>query len=480
MAKVILIDSRGWQGARSGQNAFPNIGIAYLTPALQKAGHQVLVIDLNNEDLTDNQVFAIIDNHKPDIVGFSVKTATMASSRDLAQKIKQRHPSVFLLAGGPHVSLMWRELIAEKLFDVIFVGEGEEILPVICQRLIKKQAIDNLSGVVTQYNLSENVFINPPLIQNLDKLCFPKYDLFPSKVKEFIRTNYPLSTSRGCVYNCIYCSVPKISGKKFRARSPENVIQELKQAESKYNICGFEIIDDLFNLDIERCKAICRLLIKNNLRLPWSCPNGLRADRVDEELANLMWQSGCRSVNVGIESADPEIFAQIKKGETLAQVERGVKIFQKAGIDVTGYFIIGLPGDSLAVEKKSVKFIKKLGINAFFNMLVPYPGTEVWNWVNEHARFLGNPEEALHFADEVGKINVMFETANFTAKERLYAYEMVHAKLGHIGLIVPRKISRFKFFGRALALLWKYNRFDVMEYVVPFKRFLSKTKNKKV
>src|SRR5208282_1124646 len=149
-------------------------------------------------------------------------------------------------------------------------------------------------------------------------------------------------------------SVSEISGNKLRKRSPENIIEELKYAKKKYGIKSFEIIDDLFNLDIERCKKICRAILNEHLELSWACPNGLRADRVDKELADLMVNSGCTSVMVGIESADPVVLNTIRKGETIEDIERGIRIFQNAGLNVGGYFIIGLPGDSIKSQKLSV------------------------------------------------------------------------------------------------------------------------------
>jgi len=476
MAKVILIDPKGWQGAGSGQKALPNIGIAYLIAALQKAGHQTGIIDLNNENLNDDKIFQFIDNFKPDIVGFSVKTATIPSARELAKKIKKYYPSLPLIIGGPHATLMWQELIAENLFDAVFIGEGEEVFPDICQRLKNNQSIAGYPGIVSKgIHLNE---VSQPIIGNLDNILFPEYSLFPQNVQASIRAAYPLLTSRGCVYSCIFCSVPKLSKRKFRARSPENVIEELKWAKTRYNITGFEIIDDLFNFDIERCKKICQLLIHENLNLSWSCPNGIRADRLDEELAELMVRSGCRSVNIGVESGDPEVFNLIKKGETLDTIEKNIEILQRAGLDITGFFIIGLPGDSLESEKKSLDFVRRTKIRGFFNMLVPYPGTEVWEWVKSNARFINSPEHALHFADDPRKLNIVFETENFPLPLRLQAYEMIHLKLGEIGLIVPKTLPKFQYIWRIVKLLWKYNRLDIREHFFTFKMMWSKIKNK--
>jgi radical SAM superfamily enzyme YgiQ (UPF0313 family) len=252
--------------------------------------------------------------------------------------------------------------------------------------------------------------------------------------------------------------VPEISGKGFRKRSAESVVHELRWAQGNYGITSFEIIDDLFNLDMKRCKEICRALIDADWGLSWSCPNGLRADRIDPELAGLMYRSGCHSVNIGVESADPDVLAMAKKGESIDKIERGIRIFKEAGMSVTGFFIIGLPGDSFEAQKRSVEFAKRTGIGAHFNILVPYPGTELWDWAKANARFLADPEDGIHFRSNPGMIRVVIETDDFPASERLRAYEMVHTQLGSFGLLIPPNLSRWEYHRWMLRLLLSYDR----------------------
>ncbi len=478
MAKIILIDPQGWQGAVNKQIAYPNIGIAYLASALRKNGHNPSIIDLNNESLDYRQVLKIIEAEAADIVGFSVKTATIKNAESLAVEIKKKWPKLPLMVGGPHATLCWQELMQKNIFDIVFVGEGEQIIPTVCQYLMEQKPIEDLPGVITRKNFQNKLNLIPPLIENLDELAFPDYSFFPKNIQEFIRSAYPLLTSRGCVYNCIYCSVPLISGRIFRKRSPQNVIEELKWAIDKYNIKGFEIIDDNFNFDVSRTKEICRLLIQNNFKFKWSCPNGVRADRVDKELADLMFKSGCYSVNVGIESADPEVFTNIKKGETLNQIKEGVEIFKQAGLLVTGFFIIGLPNDSIESQKKSIDFAHQLGIDAFFSMLVPYPKTEVWNWAHKNNFFIGDPQDALHFADSKDKVNIIFETKDFPKEDKVLVYEMVNTKFGRFGVLIPKNTPFMEYLKQACLLTWKYNRLNFRDQYFLFKNIINKLRRK--
>lgn len=475
MARVLLLDPRGWQGAVSGYGAFPNVGIAYLVSSLRHGGHEVAVVDLNNEEMTDEEALDRIESFAPDMVGFSCKTATMKSARELCKKLKQRMPETFTLLGGPHSKISWIELVQEPWFDAIFIGEGEFVLSELVARVARGESIDDLSGVLTR-NKVEGLVGEPEVAmipqKELDVMPFPAYDLFPENVQRNLAKTYPLVTSRGCVYKCTFCSVPAISGTKFRKRAAECVVGELEAAKELYGASSFEIMDDILNLDIKRCKDVCRMIIEADLDMTWSCPNGLRADRVDQEMAELMVKAGCRSVMVGVESGNPEVLALVDKGETLDHIEHGIRTFKDAGLHVGGYFIIGLPGDSYSSVEQSVEFAQRVEIEAHFNLLTPYPGTPLWDWAHENARFLKDPEDGIHFRNDSSKIEVTLETDAFPAEERLRAYEMAHTRMDRFDMLVDSGQPRWKRRMESVGYLWKYDRSRVPGFVA--ERFVPK------
>ncbi len=217
------------------------------------------------------------------------------------------------------------------------------------------------------------------------------------------------------------CNVPTVIGRRFRTRSGENILEELRYAQEKYGSKEFKVLDDNFTLQMDRAKDICRLFIEEKLDMKWTCPNGIRADRLDEELCQLMKQAGCYSMSIGVESGDPDVFDKIKKGEKLEDVERGIRLAQAAGIKVHGFFIIGLIGSTYEADKRSMEFAKRLGISASWGILVPYPGTEVWEQVKKdsNARVLRDWKEGFHIG---ARPKPVFDTAEYTAEERVRAY----------------------------------------------------------
>jgi hypothetical protein len=194
-------------------------------------------------------------------------------------------------------------------------------------------------------------------------------------------------------------------------------VDELRYARREYVFRDFEFLDDNLTLDIEHAKRVCEALIQADLGVGWYANNGIRADRLDRELAQLMKRAGCKGVAIGIESADDDVLKNIKKGESVDQLRRGIITLREAGIPVGGHFIVGLPGDTLEKVEKSIRFKDEVGLDyAYFNQLVPYPGTELGEWALKNTTILvDNVTDASHF----GKTEQIFmETPEFPKADR--------------------------------------------------------------
>jgi len=426
--KVVLIDPPGFFGGL-------NTGLAYLAGALRANGTaQVQVLDFNNDSSeVRKRLEAAV--HDADIVGVSVKTFTAPAGADLLRQAREINPSILTVAGGPHITLDGPGFMGSYPECAIGVMlEGEESFT----DLVAGKPVAEIPGLL--YREGGKIISTGARKPNpaIDALALPDYQVFDSLADGKIPA-YPLLTSRGCPYPCTYCSVGKVSGLKWRGRCGETILAELEQARRLYGTTEFKVVDDNFTYDMERAAEICRLFINRRAGFKWSCPNGVRADRLTPELLALMKEAGCHTISLGIESLVPEVFAQIKKGEPLEKVIAAVHMIKKAGMRVEGFFIIGLPGSTYETDMTTLREARRLKLDAYaWSMLVPYPGTKIWEWVKSNdgkgLRVLKDWREGLH----IGMIRTpVFETQEYPARLRVRAYHRAY-----LGTLTPGDILR--------------------------------------
>lgn len=432
---VVLIDP---QGTIPGLNT----GYAYLAAALRQAGHTVLVIDFNNcardEDVRLQEV------RRADIIGVGFKSFTIEEGVRLAALARQLNPTARLICGGPHITIDGNAFMKEHtLFDAAVVGDGENA---ICE-IAEGREFANIAGLIVRKDAQLLHTPQRSSLKELDSLPFPDFTCFDSLSKykmPFPFGAYPLVTSRGCPCNCIYCSVPVISGRRWRYRSPENMLKELQEMQKTYACSEFCIYDDNFTVNIERAKKFCRLLISDGSRLRWSCPNGIKAQGTDDELASLMKSAGVTAVNFGIESAIPEVFQTIGKGGTLQDIKDAILRFRAVGIRVGGFFLTGLPGMTAATERQNIDLARKMGLDfTVWSFLVPYPGTELFRRVHEDREYklLRRWQQGAHIGEG---ISAVFETNSYPAAERVRMYKAANILTRNYAGLVSQRDSTFK------------------------------------
>jgi radical SAM superfamily enzyme YgiQ (UPF0313 family) len=373
--KVCFVDPKG---IHFGMNTGIGFIVSYLRDVCGLKDVKVFDFNNNTRDL-DSRIREIADY---DVIGFSVKSFTRDSALEIADRVKTG--GNILLAGGPHITLDGINFLKEhKIFDFGVVGEGEVSTAALLRAIDSKSDPGGVKGLIYR---NDGEVVSTGLgerIRDLDSIPYPDFTLFDSVADGNIY-NYPLVTSRGCPYLCSYCCVKGVMGRKWFSRSVENILGELKNAMETYNIKCFNVQDDNLTLDMTRAKAFCDALIEEGISLKWSCPNGIRADRVDYELMGKMHEAGCFAVAIGIESGVEKEFNTIKKGEELTDIVKAVELANRNDIWVFGNFIIGLPNSNLRSIRESVRFAKKLKLEScIFNLLVPFPGTEVWEWLKE-------------------------------------------------------------------------------------------------
>jgi radical SAM superfamily enzyme YgiQ (UPF0313 family) len=429
--RVLLIDP----GYKKGRHFHPHVGLGYIAATLE-GWNEVIILDLN---FPDNKKLARLLSSGVDLVGVTATSFTFRRSAAILNEVKAINKRVKTVVGGPHTTIAGEEILQHAQVDYVVYGEGERTITELVRLLEKRpdpayEELAAVKGLMFRHN--GEVVVNPARewISNLDEVLFPTFHLW--EIERY--PTYPLLTSRGCPYGCIYCATGVIWGRHWRARSPSNIIEEIRYAQRAYHWDHkpFGIVDDSFNISVPRVLEFCEQLIQNRIDIEWAC-QGLRANNVTPELAQKMKMAGCRSVGIGVESADPEVLRNIKKGETLEEISIGIENLSRAGMIVQGSFMIGNPGDNLESCRKSIEFVKGSplhGIN--FYLALPYPKTELWQFVQKHGHFLRQDyTEFQNISDEP-----VFETPDFSVEERTEAYRLAQGFVRRRNLVnLPRQ-----------------------------------------
>ncbi|MFA6185730.1 MAG: radical SAM protein [Phycisphaerae bacterium] len=424
MPKIAFINPIGF-GTMSEQGA--HIGLAYIAASCQQAGHDVRVIALNNvKNPDENVVISDLACWGADIIGFTVNSFSVAHAIQMASKIRLAMPKTKIIAGGIHPTVSLKRFLNENhlLFDVIVLGEGDfTILEVIdCMDMNKPLSI--VHGIA--FIKDNDVFITPPRkrIKEIDKLPFPAYSLFEPNLP--LNEYYPMITSRGCPYDCIFCISKTFWNRRFCARSSENVLEEIRWAKEKYGFQELRIFDDNFTQDKERAIKICKGIVDIGFNIKLTLVNGIRADSVDEELAIWLKQAGLHYLMIGVEDGNKETFQKINKGETLDDISNAIKIFRNIGIKVEATMVIGLPGTTYKTTINSLKFLQEHSINGHWIIAVPFKGTQLYNYATEEGQLLLDVEAGFNMSMVNYPPLIAFDTPEFKREERLKAFEMVN------------------------------------------------------
>lgn len=372
---------------------FPDIGLGYLATGLRSAGFAPIihVPDAKGWD-TQRAVKAARDN-SADLVGIKVMTADLGACRQLHAALRQSLPQLPVIVGGPHVSGAKEAVFAQfHGLEYAFVGEADRSFPKFVALLRRHdfrpplEALKSIPGLMWRNN--GQIRTNPPdIIEDLDTLGWPAWDLLEPEETHvpfnvFYSKRQPIvgiTTARGCTSHCTYCSIHLIEGRRYRARSPEHILDEIELLVKRHGVREIQFVDSNCIQDKARMIKICHGIIERKLDIAWSCPNGVKAGSVDDELAGWMSKSGCHFVFLGIETGSPRIQKKIRKGLNLAQLPDKIAILKRNGINVGGFFMIGFPDESREEITNTVNLALSLDIDvAAISVFVPLPGSEIF------------------------------------------------------------------------------------------------------
>ena len=368
-------------------NSYPPLGLAYLAAVLEREGHEVSVHDFGlRPDVSSLDQVKEVAGFDPQLVGITAMTNTYHAAVETAELVKE-HVGCPLVIGGPHATVFPERVTRETFVDYLVYGEGEDTLTELVCALETEgpypsgRTLAAIRGLC--YMRDGDVKCSPerPLIRDLDGLPIPARHLFDLGAYPLYAPNgermITVLSSRGCPYNCSYC-FKGIVGRTYRQRSPDSIMAELRQIVGRYGVTNIYFIDDLFTTNRQRLKAITQRIIDEDLNIRWQCLG--RVDRVDPEVLDLMYQSGCRQIHYGIESGNDEILRAVGKRITKDQVRQAVTWTAQTNIRSKGYFMLGLPGDTEATMRQTIDFAADLDLDdAMFSLTTPFPGTRLWD-----------------------------------------------------------------------------------------------------
>jgi magnesium-protoporphyrin IX monomethyl ester (oxidative) cyclase len=434
----------------------PPSGLAYIAAMLEKNNHDVSFLDASIEDwdkihkfdkekfyigMSFDKITEFVKNANPDLVGITgltVEARTMYRTAEAVKKAK----NVPIILGGPHVCVRQEESLSVPNVDFIIFGEGEyTIIELVAELEKQTPRFDQIKGL--GYKENGKLMINPrrPLIQNLDELPFPALHLFNlRKYKEAgealqasrhsTKTGFTVITSRGCPFNCLFCSIALSTGNEFRGRSPENVVDEIEILVKKYGAERISFEDDNLTFDRKRMDKILDLIKERGLKFEWNTPNGVRADRLDEDLIKKMKETGCFELYVSPESGSQKVVDEIiGKHLDLKKVEEVVRICRKYDIEIGCFHVIGLVGETKEDLEKTYELARKLrsmGAEISCFIAQPYYGTRLYELAREKGYLLKPDGEELEYGFLCEE--AMIQTPEFSPE---YLYELREKIIGY-------------------------------------------------
>lgn len=336
----------------------PPIILAYVAAILEKAGHQVIIVDANALKLTKEKALEKVLEFLPDIIGFRADTYWFHRVVEWAEYFKERL-AARIIVGGINIALYPKESLSYACFDYGISGEANESFPELLRCLENNISPEHIPGLV--YRSGEKVLSNPASdnLVNFDEYPFPARHLLPNHLYSSFtsqRKNFTIIlTSTGCPYKCTFCAINRIP---FRQRNPRNVVDEMEQCYGDFGVREIDFFDASFFTNNLRAKQICDEIIRRNIKVEWSCRS--RIDVVDKECLEKAYLAGCRKIYYGIESASSDVLGNISKGIGVKQIKETITLTRNSGISPLGFFMVGNPGDTKESILNTINFAKDM------------------------------------------------------------------------------------------------------------------------
>lgn len=358
----------------------PPLDLPYVAAVLRDSNIKASIFDCLGSDLSADGLVEGLKREKIDMVFIRTSTSTFEWDTSVSERIKKEINAAAVFF-GPHVNVAPEEIIANPNVDALILGEPEYTV-----REIAEKGLGDIPGL--WYKKDGEIVRNTRkiTIDDLDKLPFPAWDLFPytrytvGSIMPAASPTLFMLTSRGCPFSCSYCPYPVAQGTKYRKRSARNVLDEFRYLSERFNVKNLVIRDAEFTLDRKRVEDICNGLIASGNKISWRCET--RVDTLDEELVELMHRAGCIGINMGIESNSEKVCKNVgRKPLDAGHTKNIIRKCRELGIHTFCFFIIGLPGDDVKSVLDTIKYSVNLGADiSQFTVATPYLGTGLKKW----------------------------------------------------------------------------------------------------
>ena len=363
--------------------AYPPLGLCYLASALKAAGHDALVLDAEAEGLGVEAVVARAQTWEAGLVGIQVVSPLWDAALEIGRLVRER-ASLPVVIGGPHVSITAEEALEQNPYaDFGVLGEGEDTLAELATCIERGGDPAGVDGLVYRRDgairrtgpRASRAQLDALPLPDRDDLSFDRY-LF-SVPGRGIRKFTTILSSRGCPFECTFCTEPAMFGRRTRFRSSECVAAEIEQVHLRHGVTHFVFVDDTLTVNRKRIERMCAEIVRRGLRV--TLEGWTHANTVDEALLRTMRAAGLVRLSFGVESGNPGILRTLKKGTDHERIRAAYRAAKAVGIETRGSVILGLPGDTRATVEDTIRFVTELDDldHCYFNIAMPYPGTEM-------------------------------------------------------------------------------------------------------
>ncbi len=388
----------------------PPIGLAYVAAVLREAGHDVQVIDALGEALDESHPSGndcVLIGMHPDAITARIRENTEVIGisagfsfewpvcRDLAGLVRRRFPDAVLVAGGEHVTAAPEDSLTKSAVDIAVLGEGEETMRAIADAVaagaLDASKIDGVAWKTADGSVQRT--LRRARIRAIDELPWPAWDLMP--IGNYLDRGYgfgvsrgrsmPMLASRGCPYQCTFCSSPRMWTTRWGARDPRLLLDEMAHYQERYGVTNFDFYDLTAIVKKAWIVEFCTMIEERGMRFTWQLPSGTRSEAIDDEVAALLYKSGCRNLSYAPESGSPGVLARIKKKVKIDRMLESIRSSRAAGLNLKANIMLGFPGETWREVGETFRFIAQMAIAGVHDLSIwgfsPYPGTELYDQI---------------------------------------------------------------------------------------------------